>query len=214
MTNFNFNELSYDQLTKHVEESVKALSLRAYAEGYKQGKFDVEVPKCGQQLRDEIVERAKRDIESLKIRGYYSIGVSKNPYRCRAEFIVNKQKRTVVVILKGHVSKVVRAKGIAKCDPSDCFNVHIGKAIALRRALGFEVPTEYLKAPQPTEVRVGDIVKTYLDTGEYHRTFQVSGYWAGDKNRLTDCENFGGYTSFEPNLGDKVIDDSREEVAE
>src|SRR5699024_11680223 len=50
-------------------------------------------------------------------------------------------------------------RGIAKCDPSDCFNVHIGKAIALRRALEVEVPDEYLNTPQPTEVRVGDIVR-------------------------------------------------------
>ncbi len=52
----------------------------------------------------------------------------------------------------------VRDRGIAKATPDDCFNIHIGKAIALRRALGLAVPDEYLNAPQPTEVRVGDFV--------------------------------------------------------
>ena len=54
---------------------------------------------------------------------------------------------------------VFYARGIAKAAPDDCFNVHIGKAIALHRALGLEVPDEYLNAPQPTEVRVGDAVR-------------------------------------------------------
>src|SRR5690606_31968390 len=69
------------------------------------------------------------------------------------------EKRTVVCLLKGFRIPVIYAKGIAKCAPGDCFNVHIGKAIALRRALGLKVPSDYLNAPQPTEVRVGDVVK-------------------------------------------------------
>ncbi|MCA0117385.1 hypothetical protein LCD32_00040, partial [Bacillus sp. RSS_NA_20] len=52
----------------------------------------------------------------------------------------------------------IRERGISKCAPNDCFNAHIGKAIALRRALGLEVPSEYLNVPQPTDVRVGDVV--------------------------------------------------------
>jgi hypothetical protein len=38
------------------------------------------------------------------------------------------------------------------------FNVHIGKAIALRRALRLNVPQAYLSVPQPTEAQVGDVV--------------------------------------------------------
>src|SRR5699024_6527622 len=76
------------------------------------------------------------------------------------EFVVNKEKRTVVALLRGWGSGTIVKRGIAKCAPKDCFNVHIGKAIALRRALGLEVPDEYLNAPQPTEVREGDIVES------------------------------------------------------
>ena len=52
----------------------------------------------------------------------------------------------------------INARGKAKCAQGDTFNVHIGKAIALRRALGLPVPSEYTNAPQPTEPKVGDVV--------------------------------------------------------
>src|SRR5690625_686910 len=124
-----------------------------------------------QQKRDLIVEQAKADIESLKgrCRGVWygsiddlyhiSDGSYSGSYALRAKFVINKHKRTVVVLMYGAFSNKVRSRGIAKCAPDDCFNVHIGKAIALRRALGLEVPNEYLNAPQPTEVRVGDVVE-------------------------------------------------------
>ena len=80
---------------------------------------------------------------------------------CNVEFVVNKEKRTVVALLKSVGEGAVKSKGIAKAMPDDCFNEHIGKAIALHRALGLEVPDEYLNAPQPTEVRVGDVVGSF-----------------------------------------------------
>ena len=115
-----------------------------------------------QARRDEIVERAKRDIDELRdYDGLYEVfSAADLSYACFADFIVNHEKRTVVALLRGFQSGKVLARGIAKCHPDDCFNVHIGKAIALRRALGLEVPDEYLNAPQPTEVRVGDIVQS------------------------------------------------------
>src|SRR5690625_4308108 len=124
-----------------------------------------------QKERDRIVEQAKADIESLKgrCRGvrygsiddlyHISDGSYSGSYALRAKFVINKHKRTVVVLMYGAFSNKVRSRGIAKCAPGDCFNVHIGKAIALRRALELEVPNEYLNAPQPTEVRGGDVVE-------------------------------------------------------
>lgn len=116
-----------------------------------------------QQQRDEIIEQAKHDVPELKNskgngRHYFvNDPNSWDPWSCNVEFIVNKEKRTVVCLLRGVSSGKIRAKGIAKCAPTDCFNVHIGRAIALRRALGLDVPSEYLTVPQPTEVRVGDV---------------------------------------------------------
>lgn len=118
--------------------------------------------------RDEIVEQAKRDLENLKerVNGCYMINLNKGPFliACNAEFIVNKEKRTVVALLRPFRTRIVIVRGVAKCDPNDCFNSHIGKAIALRRALGLPVPDEYLNAPQPTEVRVGDVVEMQFES--------------------------------------------------
>ncbi|MFP6000988.1 hypothetical protein J7W01_14585 [Bacillus subtilis] len=116
--------------------------------------------KTAQARRDEIVEQAKADVEKLS---NYGAGVRYETdvftkATCNVEFVANRDKRTVVALVKGVRTGNVYAKGIAKAAPSDCFNVHIGKAIALRRALGLAVPDEYLNAPQPTE--------TYLTTAE------------------------------------------------
>ena len=109
--------------------------------------------KSPQQQRDDIIEQAKRDVAELAKNGFAK---SKYGDKRVVKFIVNK--RTVVVLLRGYLTGIVYEKGIAKCAPTDCFNAHIGKAIAVRRALGLEVPEVYLRAPQPTEVRVGDVV--------------------------------------------------------
>src|SRR5699024_2622614 len=144
---------------KHFEEQFEKVA-KAVAEETTQGK------------RERIVEQAKADVEELKEDGIYKIyrGFKNDIYKgrwdpfsnfggCVGEFIVNKEKRTVVVLMKGTYSEELYAKGIAKCAPSDCFNEYIGKAIALRRALGLKVPKDYLNAPNPTEVRVGNVVK-------------------------------------------------------
>ncbi|MEK5395993.1 hypothetical protein [Paenibacillus sp. FSL K6-2859] len=121
--------------------------------------------KSAQQIRDEIVERAKADVENLADEnGLYAIGTD-GRYGfdiVRAEFVINREKRTVVAVMRDVYSlgeKRVVARGIARCAPGETFNAHIGRAIALRRALGLAVPAEYLNAPQPEEVRVGDIVR-------------------------------------------------------
>ena len=104
--------------------------------------------------RAEVIEKAKESVSDIT----YEMPMT-TPYNF-VDFAVNKEKRTVAALLRifGGYSPVAK-KGIAKCGPDDCFNVHIGKAIALYRALGLEVPKEFLNAPQPTEVRVGDIVE-------------------------------------------------------
>lgn len=199
--------LSYDDLIDYATEVITEIRRRAYGEGYEQGKFDqrmdsafndvaeitngigINVGETEQERRDRIVDRAKEDVKTLR----------KCPVTMEGrlvEFVVNKDKRTVVSLLKsGWRSShgVVSARGIAKCAHGDCFNVHIGKAIALRRAIDREVPVEYLNAPQPTEVRVGDIVNL---------------------NGVTEMEVFQPAIKTVQrriNSGvDKIIDDSRE----
>jgi hypothetical protein len=105
--------------------------------------------------REDVVERAKQSIRKLKINGYYRVGWA----AANAEFHVNKEKRAVTVLLKGFQSGKVLGKAVAKCDPQDCFNEHIGKAIALHRALKQEIPEIYTNTPQPTKSQIGDRVE-------------------------------------------------------
>lgn len=129
--------------------------------------------------------------------------VIKHFFVTEADFIVNAAKRTVVALKKSLIDTRILRRGIAKCAPNDCFNAHIGKAIALRRALGLEVPTEYLKVPQPTEVHVGDVVRgrTAFRMDTYEETV---GEIEGGKYKY-----IGGDFDYTEDADLVVIDDSR-----
>lgn len=117
-----------------------------------------------QLTRSDVVAKAQADIIWLQAvtengRPVYRLPIAR---LCTAEFIVNREKRTVVVLLRREIRKSeVVSKGIAKCAPEDVFNADIGKAIALRRALGLTVPSEYTDAPKPEGVAVGDVVSNW-----------------------------------------------------
>jgi hypothetical protein len=150
-------ELADVDLPRTMSEALAEIGVKTKDLGFALSQA-MRVVKSPQQQRDEIIEKAKCVESGLKRDWYGQHRFLFNNYVCDAEFFVNKEKRTVVAILRHKFDGIV-SRGIAKADPSDCFNVHIGKAIALRRALGLEVPAEYLNAPQPTEVRVGDVVE-------------------------------------------------------
>lgn len=116
--------------------------------------------------RAEVVAEAKRDVADRFFEGHEGVGeVIKGFYgHNKVEFTVNREKRTVVALLDlAYCPGNIRAKGIAKAAPDDVFNADIGKAIALRRALGLDVPSEYTNAPKPEGVRVGDVVKSRVN---------------------------------------------------
>ena len=162
-----------------------------------------------QQRRDEIVAKAEWDVEDLKT-ARNLLGVRGYPYKDKfvtfADFIVNKDKRTVVALLRFQDEREVLSRGIAKCHPNDCFNVHIGKAIALRRALGLDVPDEYLNAPQPTEVRVGDVVEMQFES------FFTKKLVTDKINPINVCETTleSAAKYFAEGMA-KIIDDSRDD---
>lgn len=142
-----------------------------------------------QKKRDEIIEKAKREVEEMRNDPTITEGLL-------ATFIVDREKRTVTALLSSVSTGVVERQGVAKCHPDDCFNLHLGKVIALYKALGLKVPDEYLNAPQPTEVRVGDII-------EYKgKRYMVS------KAPLKNGQC--GVNSIAVHNG-KIIDDSRED---
>jgi hypothetical protein len=224
-TNFKkeIQTLNYAELNYLISDIMLEIKKRSYNEGMVKAmtsfgsSTEAESPtKTDQQLRDEIVEKAKADIERLL-----------SSQRAKSSFVINKEKRTIVALVPDafRYPIKIRSRGIAKCDPSDCFNVHIGKAIALRRALGLEVPTEYFNAPQPTEVRVGDVI-TFAPTDEWHRklNYRVDSLYPknGEKNLTVIFDITGEEPIIERaqvDFSDRVnslviIDDSREGVTE
>lgn len=149
--------------------------------------------------RDEIIEKAKREVEEIRNDPIQMEGLL-------ATFIVDREKRMVTALLSSVLTGVVERQGVAKCHPDDCFNIHLGKIIALYKALGLEVPDEYLNAPQPTEVRVGDIVEYVNTRGEKELCEAVDRYVSPDEPYI-HYKSTGAKKS-------KIIDDSRESVTE
>lgn len=164
--------------------------------------------------RQAIVEKAKADVVELEeiISVYPSqengIGLVKKYGQLTPTFVINREKRTIVCLLFSKYALTERvARGIAKCTPDDCFNVHIGKAIALRRALGLDVPEAYLNAPQPEHAEVGDVVQSIksgriLKLLKREESLDYIGY--GNAFIVTKVGTWLGEKQF------KIIDDSRE----
>ncbi|MFL1672174.1 hypothetical protein [Paenibacillus dendritiformis] len=164
--------------------------------------------------RDEIIDKAKVDVAKLKrVGGDQYATLPPTSSLCGkyydVKFRINRTKRTVVALIYGGISRTLYSRGIAKCAPGDVFNVHIGMAIALRRALGLDIPQEYVNAPQPEEVRVGDVV---IATD--------NGYLPGVKGVVQSIvgDEHGGFW-YKPNNRDaiydyqedvKILDDSRD----
>ncbi|ARW40299.1 hypothetical protein [Bacillus amyloliquefaciens] len=218
----DLNAMGDREIYAHGEAVMEAIKKRMFQAGFRAAKqahrklAGMNSKKSTQARRDEIVEQAKADVEKLANKYGYYYAYGRNT---KAEFIVNCEKRTVVTILRWIADGQIVARGIAKAAPSDCFNVHIGRAIALRRALGLTVPDEYLNAPQPTEVRVGDVVRgKYAD---YYYQLCREGELGDDSyeakiREIADGKYryVGGGYDFIDNADLTIIDDSREEVCE
>ncbi|WP_052679248.1 hypothetical protein [Paenibacillus polymyxa] len=210
------------QPTTTVDPEVVLKAVRKFSEGLKRSVSDA--LKTPQQRRDEIVERAKADVADLLSHNYPDAAVAGVWLSERdwitvtdeCEFTVNRKKRTVVALIRELETgkKNVVLRGIAKCAPGDVFNAHIGKAISLRRALGLEVPAEYLNVPQPMEVRVGDVVEGTSHSGATGPVLEIGHdgeenfvIYRNDTNRRYSDRCWSGVTRV------IILDDTREEVA-
>lgn len=140
----------------------------------------VPVPKL---TRDGVIKQAISDVKDLLSREYYAslggdgvivvshvgngVDFRMGGMSDRVDFFINASKGAVVAKLtfdtasKPLKNRTYETEGRAKCAPGDVFNEHIGKAIALRRALGLEVPVEYFEVEvrDRDDLAVGDVVR-------------------------------------------------------
>lgn len=130
--------------------------------------------------RAMVVERAKEYVEKNASR-----------YIREVSFVVNEEKRTVVALEKGlkigngKLVECVLERGVSKCQPDDVFNVHIGKAIALARVLGEDVPDYFLKSPLPEAPSVGMKVRS-LWSGRIFTVGEGDFLWRLDVGDIVD----------------------------
>ncbi|HWL13693.1 MAG TPA: hypothetical protein VNQ57_11935 [Ureibacillus sp.] len=106
------------------------------------------VDKSPNQQRAEIIEKAKKFVEE------HGEGFD---YDMEEERIVIAGK-----VVKVSPTQQSLKNGVAQCHKKDVFNEHIGKAIALGRALGLDV-TEFEQAVQPNEITLGMEVRNERD---------------------------------------------------
>ena len=184
---------------KDVEQAATMLVEKAYDKGFDNGVSHAKlglVAETDQQKRDRIVKQAKEFVEEVETQ--YS--------GLRFKYVINREKRTVVALVYGKVTGNLIKKGIAKCAPDDCFNAYIGKFIAVKRVLTEEVPQEYLDVPNPTEIRVGNVVSLVNSLGlPYVRSIRE---FDDDGTVRYVC---GGYDHIQQVETGKIIDDSESE---
>lgn len=126
----------------------------------------IEEPKTANEQRAELIQRVKKFLsERQAIRNgdekfqdrESGNHVARNCWY-ETDFFIKDRKVTAVVyglVLGNKRQNEPKVVGRAKCMPNEVFNEHIGKAIALARALDIDVPEEFLNAVQPDEVVLG-----------------------------------------------------------
>lgn len=163
--------------------------------------------------RAEVIAKATADVaELLRIGRDYDAVLPEGAIFVRRNFdvtfYVNRDKRAVTALIRkvnpyGKAFGRVVAKATSKCAPDDVFHAEIGKAIALRRALGLAVPTEYTDAPKPDEPRVGAKVFSATSWG----TFTIAEDVSIAKRRMTS-ECYAGLRDCDVHGSPRILDDT------
>ncbi|MGG1641843.1 hypothetical protein ACIFQM_11215 [Paenibacillus sp. NRS-1782] len=117
---------------------------------------NVTKPEPAALTRAAVIEKARADVAELTRKMCSPIANTDGNYTfnlltSKPEFHVNRDKRVVTALVRNVLGNAILEKSRAKAAPDDVFHAEIGKAIALRRAMGLSVPSEYTDAPKPAE---------------------------------------------------------------
>lgn len=165
-------------------------------------------PLTPNQQRAAIIEKAKAFIQYKKVeRRNMEVYINRKTLNwVNAEFIVNEKKKTVVCLIRWTKDKSLDGRGVAKCNPNDVFNEHIGKAIALGRALGLDV-SEFEQAVQPTEFAVGQVITFQSDLAGEDKggNFKIKSI---EDSTLWLDDDFDGYDLCDEDWKPKILNDT------
>ena len=158
-------------------------------------------PLTPNQQRAAIIEKAKtfvkENVANGRTSGRYK-DKGNSTYRNNfydVDFFVKERKVTAVVYwLEFNEKRVSEPSNVgrAKCNPNDVFNEHIGKAIALGRALGLDV-SEFEQAVQPIEIVKGMEIMLFNSDGKDHKSGVVETY-----NSTADEATFSAEKTYGP----------------
>lgn len=100
--------------------------------------------------RNEIIIQAQQTLALCF--GHFNF----NGIKTRAVFEVDYEGRAVKCTLVDVETKNPIRHAYSLCAEGDCFNKYIGAVIALYRAWGIKVPTDFLNAPLPEKAYMGN----------------------------------------------------------
>ena len=197
------------QRIKALENEVEALKARI--EALEIGiSARIAEKKTPNQRRKAVIERAKAFVADVEKKAPNGCGKF-NLYLTKPEYHINKEKRIVTVLVKGAISPKLYEKAIARCAPGDVFNEHIGKAIALAKVYGLEIPKEFMDAPQPEPASGQRMEITHFSGGVFGVDTPDNVYFDGrffalSKNGRGLVNGCGTKTAFAK--GSRILDDT------
>ena len=196
--------------TKHSLITDNGLKLFTTDDSYRKYIVDLAKEELNNLEKRNVSINIKHKEEDIIERGHCPIQGNYTTSKFDEVFFVNRKKRTVTCLLKGHKSGFVYSKGIAQCAKGDVFNEHIGKFIAFLRAANEFVPELFTNVPNPETIKDGDIVNfsNYglfsIDNIKDRGTMIGADYVSlEDGSKATDV----GYASPLENIF-KIVDDS------
>lgn len=135
------------------------------------------------KIREDVIREAVKDVsEYYEILsddndsvGFRFIGdkLYYNSVHGVLSFVENKSERTIVALLRDRSSGRVYSRGVAKACGGECYNVEIGRAIALYKALNREVPEYLINAPRPDTPKAGDVIKYSFHDEVFSRELEI-----------------------------------------